>query len=111
MIICHFHLSLYDMNLFINEYFDNEQGQKECIVKNRLRERIEFWKRIGTNECILDTVMYGYKIILYSLPSKSINTNNKSALTERRFVKNAIRDLLDGSLITQCTHIPMLLIL
>ena len=63
-----------DMNRFTHEYFDYEQGQEEIIVKNRLREHIEFLKRIGTNEFILDTIMYGYKIPFYLLPSKSLGT-------------------------------------
>lgn len=97
----------YDKSRFTEEFIVYEQGQKEIIVKNRLREHIKFWENIGANQFILDTIKYGYKIPFYSLPSKSILKNNCSALKESEFVKEAINDLLDRGLIEKCSHIPI----
>ena len=96
----------YDKNRFTDDFFEYEQGQKEIIVKHRLRDHIDFWKSINANDFIIDTIFNGYKIPFYSLPPVSFSKNNKSALLESKFVSEAIRDLLDRGLVTESEHIP-----
>ena len=96
----------FDHDRFTEDYFEYEHGQKDIIVKNRLRKHIDFWRDIGANQYILDTILYGYKIPFYSLPPRSVSNNNQSALNESVFVREAISDLLDKGLIQKCDYIP-----
>ena len=96
----------YDKNRFTHDFFEYEQGQKEIIVKHRLRDHIDFWKSINANDFIIDTIFNGYKILFCSLPPVSFSKNNKSALLESKFVSEAIRDLLDRGLVTESEHTP-----
>ena len=52
----------FDHDRFTENYFEYEQGQKDIIVKNRLRNHFRFWEKIGANQFILDTILHGYKI-------------------------------------------------
>jgi len=96
----------YDYTRFTHDFYEYEQGQRHIIVKDRLKEHVQFWRNIGTTNFILDIIENGYKIPLYSTPPRSINRNNKSALAEAEFVKEAIQDLLDRSLIAKCLEPP-----
>jgi hypothetical protein len=69
------------------------------IVKGRLKSHIDFWKKIGCNDFILDIIDAGYKIPFYSQSVNVICKNNESALLEQDFVSQAINDLLDRYLI------------
>ena len=95
----------FDHDRFTHDYFVYEQGQKEIIVKNRLRDHLDFWNRIGASKFILDTILYGYKIPFYSLPKSTFLKNNMSAIKDCLFVKDAIKDLLDRNLIEKCSHV------
>lgn len=46
----------FDHDKFTEDYFEFEQGQKDILVKNRLGHHINFWKEIGANQFILDTI-------------------------------------------------------
>lgn len=96
----------YDENRFTDNFTVYEQGFKEIIVKNRLRDHVEFWESIGANSFILDTIKNGYKIPFYSLPGKSISENNMSAKRDMPFVKEAIQELLDRGLVEKCSTAP-----
>ena len=91
----------FDESRFTCDYFIYEQGQKDIIVRKRLKEHIQFWKDIGANQFILDSIEYGYKIPFYSLPGSAMLRNNKSAREHLSFVLEAITDLLDRGLIEQ----------
>lgn len=95
---------------FTNDYFIYEQGQKDIIVKNRLKEHIQFWKNIGANQFIIDSIEHGYKIPFYSLPESVLLKNNKSACDNREFVRKAITDLLDRDLVEK-KQMPLLVLL
>ena len=71
-----------------------------------MRDHLDFWDRIGASQFILDTILYGYKIPFYSLPGRTVLNNNLSALKERLFVRDAIKDLLDRNLIEKCSYVP-----
>lgn len=89
----------FDEHRFTNDYYIYEQGQKDIIVKNRLKQHIQFWRDIGANQFILDSIEFGYKIPFYSLPESEILKNNKSARENATFIVQAISDLLDKGLI------------
>lgn len=93
-------------NRFTNDFYVYEQGQKEIIVKNRLRDHVEFWKSVGAGRFILDTILYCYKIPFYSLPEACILNNNQSALKENSFVTEAVASLVDKSLVELCPYAP-----
>jgi len=42
--------------IFTDDYYEYEQGQKEILVKSRLKNHVQFWKDIGANQFILDTI-------------------------------------------------------
>lgn len=65
-----------------------------------------FWKTVGGNDFILDVIEHGYKILLYSKPSKTFCMNNKSAHDNSDFVTEAVHDLLDRHLILNCKEQP-----
>lgn len=96
----------FDNDRFTDDYFVYEQGQKDIIVRHRLRDHIEFWRRIESSKFIVDTIINGYKIPFYSIPPRTISKNNMSALKESSFVTAAIQDLLDKSLIEKCSYLP-----
>jgi hypothetical protein len=50
----------------------------------------------------------GYKIPFYSLPPETFLKNNRSAANEIQFVSEAIQDLLDRSLIKNCSAPPFI---
>ena len=89
-----------------HDYYEYEQGQKDIFVKGRLRKKFEFWKNIGASKFILDTILYGYNIPFYSLPTRSVSNNNRSAINEYQFVSDSIKNLLDRNLIQKCDNLP-----
>ena len=96
----------YDFERFTKDYFEYQEGEKDIIVRGRLKENLEFWESIGANNFILDAIKSGYKIPFYSLPPTVALNNNKSALTNSEFVSNAIEALLDRKLIEKCDNKP-----
>ena len=91
---------------FTTDYFEYEQGQKPIIVKDRLKQNVDFWKALGAGNLILDTILNGYKIPFFSTPSKVILHNNMSAKQHPDFVHQAINDLLARGLIEKCEIPP-----
>ena len=92
----------YDYSRFTHDFYEYEQGQKNILVKGRLKNHLSFWRSIGSSDFVLDIIENGYKIPLYSMPSRTSCKNNRSALCEPEFVSEAIKDLLDRGLIEKC---------
>jgi hypothetical protein len=42
----------YDSQRFTHDFFEYEQGQKQIIVRGRLKQHLDFWKNIGANDFI-----------------------------------------------------------
>lgn len=97
----------YNNEQFTDNFYVYEQGVKEIIVKNRLKRHVQFWKDIGASSFIIDTIEHGYKIPFYSLPKSVVLKNNKSALCEKDFVLDAIKDLLEKGLVEKCVKAPI----
>ena len=81
----------YDFSRFTHDFYEYEQGQKNILVKDRLKKHLSFWRDIGSNEFVLDVIQNGYKIPLYSMPDRTFCKNNRSALLEPEFVSEAIK--------------------
>ena len=96
----------YDFERFTHEFYEYEQGQKNIIVRGRLKKHLDFWRHIDAGDYILDIIENGYKIPLYSHTCRTHCKNNKSSLLEPDFVSEAIQDLLDRALIEQCASPP-----
>ena len=96
----------YDMDFYIDNYYDYEQGNDEPIVKGRLKAAIDFWRSIGSNPVVLDILYNGYKLPFLSTPGPKMHKNNKSALEHSVFVSEAISDLLEKGLVCHCTNTP-----
>ena len=92
----------YDYSRFTHDFYEYEQGQKNILVKRRLKNHLSFWRSIGSGAFVLDVIENGYKIPLYSMPSRTSCKNNRSALCEPEFVSEVIKDLLDRGLIKKC---------
>lgn len=96
----------FDYTRFTHEFYEYEQGQKNIIVKGRLKKNVEFWKSIGASDFIVDVIENGYKLPLFTLPNRIECKNNRSALNHPDFVSEAIKDLLDRGLIEKCREKP-----
>ena len=89
-----------------HDYYEYEQGDKDIIVRGRLRQNIAFWKYIGCNNFIIDTIFSGYKIPFFSSPTQSKASNKMSSIKEYSFQTEAIQNLLFRDLIEKCDHCP-----
>ena len=67
----------FDSELFTHDYYEYEQGQKHILVRGRLKPNINFWRDIGASDFILDAIVNGYKVPLYSLPPQSFSYHSK----------------------------------
>ena len=63
-------------------------------VKGRLKQNIDFWISINSNEYVLDVIKNGYKLPFKHFPQPAHLKNNRSSLDNDEFVKVAISDLL-----------------
>eukprot|EP00111_Clytia_hemisphaerica_P009430 TCONS_00027673-protein len=68
-------------------------------VKGKLKPKLDFCSNtLKAPKYILDIIKYGYFLPFVDIPERSISNNNKSALENKEFVSESIRDLLqDGS--------------
>ena len=96
----------FDSDHFTNDYYEYEQGQKHIIGRGRLKKNIQFWRDIGANDFVLDVIENGYKLPLFSMPPQYFSDNNRSTISEYDFVCEAIKDLIDRSLVTDCETAP-----
>ena len=85
--------SFKDEYFLTNNFYEYEQGQVDIIVKDRSKSNIEFWRDIGANSYILDTIENGYVIPFHSTPVSICCKNNRLALQHKTFVLEAISDL------------------
>ena len=72
-----YNIASFDNDMILtNDYYEYEQGQKDNIVKGRLKNNIHFWKTVlKASSFVIDTIDKGYKIpfILKLLVSFSPN--------------------------------------
>ncbi|CAC5371542.1 unnamed protein product [Mytilus coruscus] len=78
------------------KYFDNiDISSVAKGVKYSLRKHIQFWKHIGANEFVINTIKHGYVIPFLQTPTSMSFKNNKSANVHSKFVNEAISELLN----------------
>ena len=75
-------------------------------VKGRLASHLEFWRKIGASDFVLDTIQNGYVIPFLEPPMSMFLKNNKSSLKNADFVDHAISDLLDTGCIQEVPFKP-----
>ncbi|CAC5375034.1 unnamed protein product [Mytilus coruscus] len=78
------------------KYFDNiDISSSAKGVKYSLRKHIQFWKHIGANEFVINTIKHGYVIPFLQTSTSMSFKNNKSANVHSKFVNEAISELLN----------------
>ena len=83
-----------------------QEGVPIVKVKGNLKRNVAFWEHIGPSRFILDTILYGYKIpCIYTPPAANFG-NNRSAIQHRKFVEQAISDLLMAGSVVECGCAP-----
>ena len=97
-----------DEYFLTNNFYEYEQGQADIIVKDRIKSNIQFWRDIGANSYILDTIENGYVIPFHSTPVSMCCKNNRSALQHKTFVLEAISDLEMKGLVARCSEKPFI---
>lgn len=75
-------------------------------VKGRLKENVSFWKNIGANPEILETIEHGYKIPFLEVPESSFSKNNKSAIENLDFVEETLSELQLNGCIKEVSSVP-----
>ena len=83
-----------------------QEGVPIVKVKGSLKRNVAFWEHIGASRFILDTILYCYKIpCIYTPPAANFG-DNRSAIQHRKFVEQAISDLLMAGSVVECACAP-----
>ena len=78
-----------------NESCEYEQIQVQiAFFMGSLETNLDYWKEIGTSDCILDVVHNGYRLPFKTIPKKAEFKNNKSALKNEDFLTSSIDELV-----------------
>ena len=86
--------------------YEIQSDGSRVSVKGRLHKFLSQWKQINAPQFILETIEFGYKLPLLTIPAPRIFRNNKSALDERLFVEDAIHSLLFLNCIVELADSP-----
>ena len=92
---------------YIDNYFEYEQGQASPILRGRLKSSLPFWISINTNPQILDITEHGYRLPFIETPLSAEFRNNNSAYSHADFVSKAILELVDNSIVRECSSSPL----
>ena len=63
-------------------------------IRGRLRKFLPVWRSVGASSFVLSVIESGYKLPFVSVPVKFLFSNHKSAVNNRVFVCEAIKQLL-----------------
>ncbi len=94
--------------VIVDEYCEYEErgGLPGIKVGGRLKDNFLFWEHIGAPTFILDTIRIGYVIPFTCRPSNMYSDNNKSALNNKVFVREAITELTNLGTVERCNVQP-----
>lgn len=79
---------------------------KVCSVRGNLAKCYQEWVNIGAAGFILSVIRDGYKIPFIVFPPPKISPNNGSALKEKKFVSEAIFNLIRNKCLEVLDHPP-----
>ena len=65
-----------------------------------------FWKSLGANQFIIDTIENGYVVPFTEIPPPMNIKNNKSAIKNEHFVDQSISDLLESRCVQEVPFHP-----
>ena len=85
--------------------FDSHTKPISC-VRGRLSKHLSEWEKLGAPGFVLSIIREGYKIPFISLPPPKITANNSSALQEKAFASDAIKELLDNKCVEPLYSVP-----
>ena len=75
--------------------FNSSDLEPGLRVKGSLKRHSQYWKEVlQANSFVVDIIENGYKIPFTSLPESASFKNNKSALSESKFVEETILEVL-----------------
>ena len=77
-------------------------------MKGRLKERLDFWKKIGASNWVIKTLSQGYALPFTCEPEPAIFRNDLSALNNADFVTKEILDLLDSGRVRELTFLKFI---
>ena len=80
--------------------------QINVSVKGRLKQHLNFWKKIEANDYILDVVNNGYKLPFKCWPESVHLKNNRSSLNNDEFVRQSINELIITGAAVEVKHKP-----
>lgn len=84
-----------------------QEKVKSISVKGRLERALEYWKSFCSDQFILNTIEFGYKLPFREIPPPSETfRNNRSALNNSKFVVEAITQLLDSGCVRPVNFKP-----
>lgn len=87
--------------------FDNVTVEESLSVKGRLKQALPYWKTFCSDQFILETLEFGYKLPLLHVPPPTGRFyNNKSALDNSDFVTQAIEQLLTSGCVKPVSEKP-----
>ena len=70
-----------DANLLVDFNYDHsmfeyEQNSALALLKGRLNTKLDYRHTIGTNNFVIDTIKFGYRIPFISIPCRALFHNN-----------------------------------
>lgn len=98
-----------DFQNFLHQvhYFEKLESYKNFKgVKGRTQKHIDYWKNIGANQFVIDTISNGYVIPFLVPPTNMYMKNNHSAILNATFVDEAISDLVESGCAYQVPFTP-----
>ena len=93
-------------SIFDSYELDSTQAKSVTSVRGRLAKCISEWEGISAPGFILEVIREGYQIPFLSLPPPKHSDNNLSAIKEKDFVSEAVRDLLKMNCIEELDEAP-----
>lgn len=96
-----------DLSLELKDLFDYEQNSCCHVFRQKLRSNLTFWREtVKASSFILDVLENGYKLIFLESPAPFFFENRSSAIRHKKFVEEAIFDLIQRGCIREVDVYP-----
>ena len=110
---CAFYHSCEHEHIFHDTLSDNSGISEDYLsksnpvsVKGNLKKSIDFWRSFCSDEYILSTIEFGYKLPFTDIPPSSFSKNNLSALRHEDFVSESIDELMIAGCVKKVDFLP-----